>query len=283
MLVLLMSAVLLALPVMFTISMAVGSKELAKRGVLVTRLSAAEDAATMGRALRGQDRDDHHETSWPSPASSRSSRPRRPTSCSRARSRRRKPTRIPIDLAFLAAAKERHVFDGRPKVAPISFAPFDAKNRRTEAVVEQDGKRLRVMKGAVRTVAEACGLQAPAIEALEARVSASAAKGLSDRWRVARGPETGAPALVGLVSRGGFRRDRTRRSSSAALQERGVAVKMLTGGRTRDRERNRARCGAAQHPARGGLEAASAEAGKESVRRGQRFCGGVSGGTSTSW
>src|SRR5208282_1436333 len=46
-LVLLMSAVPVALPVMFTISMAVGSRELAKRGVLVTRLSAAEDAATM--------------------------------------------------------------------------------------------------------------------------------------------------------------------------------------------------------------------------------------------
>src|ERR1017187_7525071 len=47
MLVLLMSAVPVALPVMFTVSMAVGSKELARRGVLVTRLSAAEDAATM--------------------------------------------------------------------------------------------------------------------------------------------------------------------------------------------------------------------------------------------
>jgi H+-transporting ATPase len=46
-LVLLMSAVPVALPVMFTVSMAVGSRELAKRGVLVTRISAAEDAATM--------------------------------------------------------------------------------------------------------------------------------------------------------------------------------------------------------------------------------------------
>ena len=46
-LVILMSAVPVALPVMFTVSMAVGSKELAKRGVLVTRLSAAEDAATI--------------------------------------------------------------------------------------------------------------------------------------------------------------------------------------------------------------------------------------------
>ena len=45
--VLLMSAVPVALPVMFTVSMAFGSKDLAKRGVLVTRLSAVEDAATM--------------------------------------------------------------------------------------------------------------------------------------------------------------------------------------------------------------------------------------------
>ena len=59
----------------------------------------------------------------------------------------------PIDLAFLTAAKERSIFDGRPAFTPISFAPFDAKNRRTEAVVEQNGQRLRVMKGAIRTVA----------------------------------------------------------------------------------------------------------------------------------
>ena len=47
MLILFMSAIPLSLPVMFTVSMAVGSKELAKRGVLITRLSATEDAATM--------------------------------------------------------------------------------------------------------------------------------------------------------------------------------------------------------------------------------------------
>ena len=47
MLVLLLSAVPVALPVMFTVSMAIGSMELAKKGVLVTRLSASEDAAGM--------------------------------------------------------------------------------------------------------------------------------------------------------------------------------------------------------------------------------------------
>ena len=198
MLVLLMSAVPVALPVMFTVSMAVGSKELAKRGVLVTRLSAAEDAATMDvlcvdktgtitmnqLAVTGVIPLEHATEADVLFAGALASQ---------------EANQDPIDLAFLAAAKERHVFDNLPKVTPVSFAPFDAKNRRTEAVVEQNGQRLRVMKGAVRTIAEACGLQPPAIEALEARVSESAAKGYRT-LAVARGPETGTPALLGLVS-----------------------------------------------------------------------------------
>ena len=55
------------------------------------------------------------------------------------------------------------------------------------------------MKGAVRTVAAACGLDAPAIAALEARVSDSARKGYRT-LAVARGPETGTPTLLGLVT-----------------------------------------------------------------------------------
>ena len=65
-------------------------------------------------------------------------------------------------------------------------------------MVEQNGQRLRMMKGAVRPIAEACGLQPPAIEAMEARVSESALK--IRTLAVARGPETGVPALVGLVT-----------------------------------------------------------------------------------
>ena len=226
MLVLLMSAVPVALPVMFTVSMAVGSKELAKRGVLVTRLSAAEDAATMDvlcvdktgtitmnqLAVTGVIPLEHATEADVLFAGALASQ---------------EANQDPIDLAFLAAAKERHVFDNLPKVTPVSFAPFDAKNRRTEAVVEQNGQRLRVMKGAVRTIAEACGLQPPAIEALEARVSESAAKGYRT-LAVARGPETGAPALVGLVSLYDPPRPDAKQLI-AALQDLGVAVKMLTG------------------------------------------------------
>jgi H+-transporting ATPase len=225
-LVLLMSAVPVALPVMFTVSLAVGSKELAKLGVLVTRLSAAEDAATMDvlcadktgtitmnqlavTAVIPQGGGSESDTLLAGALASQEA------------------NQDPIDLAFLAAAKDRHIFDNLPKVTPVSFAPFDAKNRRTEAVVEQNGQRFRVMKGAVRTIAEACGLQPPAIEALQVRVNESAAKGYRT-LAVARGPETGPPALIGLVSLYDPPRPDAKQLI-AELQDRGVAVKMLTG------------------------------------------------------
>jgi H+-transporting ATPase len=226
MLVLLMSAVPVALPVMFTVSMAVGSRELAKRGVLVTRLSAAEDAATMdvlcvdktgtitmnrlvvtGVIALGQatEEDVLRDGALAS----------------------QEANQDPIDLAFLAEAKARKAFDARPTAKPVSFAPFDAKTRRTEAIVEQDGQRQRVMKGAVRTLAEACAMPAAAIDALESRVSAAAAKGYRT-LAVARGPERGIPELIGLVTMFDPPRPDARQLI-AALRALGVSVKMLTG------------------------------------------------------
>ena len=225
-LILFMSAIPLSLPVMFTVAMAVGSKELAKRGVLVTRLSAAEDAATMdvlcvdktGTITMNQlavtgvialEQATETEVLLAGALASQEA------------------NQDPIDLAFLAAAKARNIFAGLPPVTPVSFTPFDAKNRRTEAVVEQGGQRLRVTKGAVRTIAAACGLQPPAIDALEARVAESALKGYRT-LAVARGPEAGGLALLGLV----MLYDPPRADAKqliAALHELGVSVKMLTG------------------------------------------------------
>ena len=225
-LVLLMSAVPVALPVMFTVSMAVGAKELAKRGVLVTRLSAAEDAATMDvlcvdktgtitmnqLAVTGVIPLENATESDVLFAGALASQ---------------EANQDPIDLAFLLMAKERHVFDGAPVVTLVSFAPFDTINRRTEAVVEQNGQRLRFMKGAVRTIAQACELQTKAIDDLEARIIESAQKGYRT-LAVARGPEAGIPVLLGLVTL----YDPLRPDAGqliATLKDLGVSVKMLTG------------------------------------------------------
>lgn len=226
MLVLLMSAVPVALPVMFTVSMALGSKELARRGVLVTRLSAAEDAATMdvlcvdktGTITMNQltvtgiiplEKATESDVLFAGALASQAA------------------NQDPIDLAFLAAAKERRVFDGLPAVTPLSFAPFDAKSRRTEAVVEQNGQRLRAMKGAVRTIAQACGLGLLEVEALERRIVTAAAKGYRT-LAVALGPEKSVPTLIGLVSLCDPPRPDAKQLI-ATLFDLGVSVKMLTG------------------------------------------------------
>lgn len=226
MLILLMSAVPVALPVMFTVSMAVGSKELAKRGVLVTRLSAAEDAATMDvlcvdktgtitmnqLTVTGVTALDNATPAEVLHAGALASQD---------------ANQDPIDLAFLAEAKARQVFESAPDSVLVSFAPFDAQSRRTQAVVEQNGARLRVMKGAVRTIAEACGLSPAKIDALEARLIDSAAKGYRT-LAVARGPETGTPTLIGLVTLFDPPRPDARQLI-AQLHGLGISVKMLTG------------------------------------------------------
>jgi H+-transporting ATPase len=262
MLVLLMSAVPVALPVMFTVSMAVGAKELAKRGVLVTRLSATEDAATMdvlcvdktGTITLNQlavtgviplEQATESDVLLAGALASQAS------------------NQDPIDLAFLAAAKDRQAFAGQAAVTPMSFVPFDAGNRRTEAVFEQNGQRQRVMKGAVRTVAEACGLQAPAIEALETRVSESALKGYRT-LAVARGPETGSPVLLGLVTL--F--DPLRPDAGqliAQLRGLGVAVKLLTGDALAVAREIAQGVGLTNIQRVADLKAASAQAGNEAV------------------
>ncbi len=225
-LILFMSAIPLSLPVMFTVAMAVGSKELAKGGVLVTRLSAAEDAATMDVLCV-----DKTGTITMNQLAVTSVIPLEQTTETdvllAGALASQEANQDPIDLAFIATAKERNIFSGMPPVTPVSFAPFDANNRRTEAVVEQSGQRLRVMKGAVRTIAEACGLQPAAIETLEARVGESALKGYRT-LAVARGPEAGALTLLGLVTL----YDPPRADAKqliAALHDLGVSVKMLTG------------------------------------------------------
>ena len=226
MLILLMSAVPVALPVMFTVSMAFGSKELAQRGVLVTRLSAAEDAATMDvLCVDKTGTITMNQLAVTGVIPWGSAREADVLFCGAMASQ--EANQDPIDQAFLSAAKERGVFDDQSPIFPISFLPFDAETRRTEAVIEQSGRRSRVMKGAVRTVAEACGLLPAEIEALEARVSESALKGYRT-LAVARGPETGPLALVGLVTLFDPPRPEAQRLIGE-LADLGVSVKMLTG------------------------------------------------------
>jgi plasma-membrane proton-efflux P-type ATPase len=223
---LLMSAVPVALPVMFTVSMAYGSKQLSKRGVLITRLSAVEDAATMDvlcvdktgtitlnqLAVTGVE-------PWQSASVAEV--------LSAAALASHAANRDPIDLAFLAEITARRIDGAFLKVETVSFTPFDAKNRRTEALVVRNGQRLRMMKGAVQTIAELCGLPPVALTLLAEKVRDSARKGRRV-LAVASGPETGELTLLGLVTLYDPLRPDAKQLISE-LRDLGIAVKMLTG------------------------------------------------------
>ncbi|MDE2364148.1 MAG: plasma-membrane proton-efflux P-type ATPase [Hyphomicrobiales bacterium] len=223
-LVLLMGAVPVALPVMFTVSMAVGSIELARRGVLITRLSAAEDAATMNVVCA-----DKTGTLTMNRLSFVGAAPQAGFSSDDVlRSgaiASQEADQDPIDLAFIRAAREHALLDDQSAI--VSFTPFSAKTRRTEAIVERNGLKSRVMKGALRTVATAVGLDGPAIAALESRATDEAQKGVRV-LAVAAAEGDGPWRFVGLA----LLQDAPRPDSRKLIEELrslGVAVKMLTG------------------------------------------------------
>ena len=127
--VLMVSAIPVALPTMFTISMALGSLELMKKGILITRLSAIEDAATMDilcadktgtmtmnklsvvEVITAEKYDQKDVLFWGALAS-------------------QEADQDPIDMAFISAAKERGVaFGGYNQKKFVPFDPSTKKNR----------------------------------------------------------------------------------------------------------------------------------------------------------
>ncbi len=223
-LVLLMSAIPVALPVMFTVSMAVGSMELAKQGVLVTRLGAAEDAANMdvvcadktGTLTRNRLA---FRRALPQPGFDGDDVLRLGALASQ------EADQDPIDQAFLRRARACGLLGG--DTVPVSFMPFSPATRRTEAVVARNGARMRVTKGALRTVAKMAGLDAAAIAAVEAQ-AATDVQGGARILAVATADGESPWQLVGLaVLRDALRPDSRRLIDE--LRALGVAVKMLTG------------------------------------------------------
>ncbi len=153
-LILLVASVPIALPATYTLATALGALELARNGVLVTRLSAIEEAAAMDVLASDktgtitQNRlaltalhsyatySDNDLLYWAALA------------CDHA-------TQDPIDLAILDAAQAHGLLSQIPQ--RLSFTPFDPETKRSEAQYAENGKTLRVLKGAPRVIAALAG------------------------------------------------------------------------------------------------------------------------------
>jgi len=153
MLILLISAVPVALPAMFSVSMARGARQLAGKGILVSRLTATEDAATLTdlcidkTGTLTQNKLSVQETiaadgftvtdilQYAALASVAADND-------------------PIDLAFLQKVTDDKI--DLSSFKQLSFTPFTAALKRTGALVQHDAKSFQVIKGAYNTIKDLC-------------------------------------------------------------------------------------------------------------------------------
>jgi len=217
-LILLVASVPVALPTTFTLAEAIGALELAARGVLVTRLSAVEEAAAMD--VLCSDKTGTITRNELSVSGLHAAAPYDEGELLRlAALASDEATQDPIDLALLAAARARGLaVDDVPR---LEFIPFDPATKRSQALVREHGTDLRIVKGTPAAVAPLCAAP-PEPEAVR-RLAAAGARVLA----VAAGPPAGL-RLVGLVGLA----DPPREDSAALLAELrrlGVRVLMVTG------------------------------------------------------
>lgn len=220
--VLLVSAIPVALPSMFSISMALGSVELSKKGVLVTRLSASEDAATMDVLCTdktGTLTKNRLRVTQSAPAEGFGTQDVLVFGALSSN----EANQDPIDLAFISSAREAGI--DLTGFSQLEFVPFDPSVRMTRALVKSQDGNFRVAKGAVSAILELCRMHAEE-DQVEKRVREFTARG----YRVlAVAKQRGERfLLVGLAALS----DELREDSPALIKELsqlGVTVKMLTG------------------------------------------------------
>ncbi len=222
-LVLLVSAIPVALPAMFTITMALGSIELSKKGVLVTRLSASEDAASMDTLCTDKTGTiTLNKISIAEIVTLDNSNEQQVITFGALASE--EANQDPIDVAFIQEAKEKNADLTKYKV--LKFMPFDPKTRRTEATVQYDGKVVDVIKGAVGVIIEICKLDEETKKKVQETIDEMAGKGYRSLGIAVKGDEQAK--LIGIVGL----YDKPRPDSARLISELknlGVKVKMLTG------------------------------------------------------
>jgi H+-transporting ATPase len=218
-LILLVASVPVALPATFTLATALGAVELARCGVLVTRLSAIEEAAAMDMLCS-----DKTGTITQNQLSLAVLHPYAPFSEQDllwfAAYASDEAGQDPIDLAVLARARAQGTL-----LAPthrLKFIPFEPASKLAEAIVGQDGKELRALKGAPQAVAARVGHTTD----IDADVERLAAGGY--RVLAVAGGADGILRLIGLLALQDPPREDSK-SLVARLNQLGVRVAMVTG------------------------------------------------------
>jgi len=148
-LIVLVASVPVALPATFTLASALGARELAGQGVLVTRLSAIEEAAAMD--ILCSDKTGTITQNQLTLSTILSFEPCKEVDTLRyAALSSDEASQDPLDLAIIRAARERGLLNGNNQ--RVQFIPFDPQTKRTEAVVQTGSSLEHVIKGLPQVV-----------------------------------------------------------------------------------------------------------------------------------
>ena len=149
----LMGAIPVALPAVLTIVQAVGAMELAKEGVLVTRLDSIEDAASIDVVCldkTGTITQNRLSVVEVIPFSGY----KKEDVALIAALASEEESKDTIDLTVISYAKSSGVnLDSHRR---ISFTPFNPSTKRSEAIVESKGARFKAVKGAPQMIISLC-------------------------------------------------------------------------------------------------------------------------------
>lgn len=151
-----LATVPVALPATFTLATAIGARKLAKQGILPTRLSAVDEAASMDVLCTDKTGTlTRNELAVTAVCALPGFEKRQVLGLAALASS--DGGQDPVDQAVRTAATD--AFQGLPTLT--KFLPFDPETKMSEAaVVDAKGKTLRVVKGAYATVARLC-IEAP--------------------------------------------------------------------------------------------------------------------------
>lgn len=215
-LIILIASIPVALPATFTLATTLGSMELTRQGVLVARLSAIEEAAEMDvlcvdkTGTLTQNQPTVFALSPYPPHSENALLQLAALGCDEA-------THDPIDLAILAAARQRQVFT--PPTGNVQYIPFDPATKRSGAIVHHHCQMHHILKGARQVIVPL--VRDPPDQVVQD--AEALGRGGSRVLAVAAGPE-GALELIGLIAL----HDPPRPDSKTLVQDlRNIGIRML--------------------------------------------------------
>lgn len=217
-LVLLIASVPVALPATFTLMSALASLKLANRNVLVTRLTAIEDAAAMEILYS-----DKTGTLTKNSLILKEIQPQLPITKEEllrmAAFASNEASHDPIDMAILFSASQQGLLDLKNR---LKFVPFDSMTKCSEAIVQDRDKIYRVVKGAPSLIASMTNAESNSIS-IATQLAAQGSRVLS----VAIG-ENDQLQLAGFLIFSDPIRDESKKIVDD-LRKLGVSVKMVTG------------------------------------------------------